>query len=226
MDKQHKNPEIEHLTDLANKGIAQGQIQLAQLYLNGYTKPDHKKAFYWFKKAAEDGFALAQKALGMMYRKGVGTRVNISIGDKWLAMATKNGYEKSDKETRTLFNKMKALGKVDPEKAFNIAKELSYLGCTASQFRLGKMYADGQGTNQIYTSAMYWYKQSAYFGGKDAQYKLGQAYYYGKGASQDNKQACRWLTAASDNNHKDASIMANKVYREDREKYQSNEKQY
>ena len=50
-----------------------------------------KKAIEWYEKAAEQGDAVAQYNLGVMYENGQGVDRSDSMALRWFAMATKQG---------------------------------------------------------------------------------------------------------------------------------------
>ena len=57
------------------------------------------------------------------------------------------------------------------------------------QYRIGKMYCYGLGTEQDYEKAFVWFLKSAQEGNKFAQYSLANLYYYGNGAKKNFKEA-------------------------------------
>ena len=78
--------------DLANNDNVIAMISLAIMYEHGEgVAPSLKEAFFWYKKAAELGYAPAQVRLGMMYFDGVGVAKNPDLALKWLVSAAENG---------------------------------------------------------------------------------------------------------------------------------------
>ncbi len=59
----------------ARNGVPEAQFALGEKYRNGSKgiPKDHAKAFYWIRKAADQGYALAQATLGYLYQNGYGT---------------------------------------------------------------------------------------------------------------------------------------------------------
>ena len=53
------------------------------------------------------------------------------------------------------------------------------------QYRIGKMYCYGSGTEQNYQKAFEWFERSAKQKNKFAQYSLANLYYYGNGVEKD-----------------------------------------
>jgi TPR repeat protein len=56
------------------------------------TAQDEVQAAEWYRKAAEQGNAMAQYQLGMMYALGQGMRKNDEESRQWLQKAAEQGY--------------------------------------------------------------------------------------------------------------------------------------
>ncbi len=70
----------------AYKGHTGAQFNLAYLFLQ---QLEDEKAVYWYKQAAEDDYAPAQRALSIMYRDGRGVSRNLRKAVKWCALAAR-----------------------------------------------------------------------------------------------------------------------------------------
>ena len=84
------------LGQLAQKGNAEAQFQLAGLYRagTGVTK-SHATAVRWLKIAAEKGHADAQYQLGVMYEQGWGVPVDQHRALQWYEAAARQAHEKA-----------------------------------------------------------------------------------------------------------------------------------
>ena len=60
------------------------------------------------------------------------------------------------------------------------------------QYRIGKMFCYGLGTEQDYEKAFEWFERSAKQKNKFAQFSLANLYYYGSGVEKDLSQAFLW----------------------------------
>ncbi len=80
----------------------------------------------------------------------------------------------------------------DYKTAFKIWKSLAESGHTNSQYYLGKLYAEGEGTIQNYAKAARWYRRAAKLGHAESQYEIGYSHEKGLGATQDYKKAMEW----------------------------------
>ena len=58
---------------------------------------DYSEAMRWFRKAADQGDALAQNNVGWLYAKGQGVPRDLSEARVWLQKAAAGGYEDAKK---------------------------------------------------------------------------------------------------------------------------------
>ena len=66
------------------------------------------------------------------------------------------------------------------------------------QYRIGKMYNYGIGTERNFEKAFEWFERSAYADNKYALYSLGDMYYYGKGVEQNIEKAFQMYKRSAD----------------------------
>ena len=81
------------------------------------------------------------------------------------------------------------------------------------QYRIGKMYCYGSGTEQNYQKAFEWFKRSAKQKNKFAQFSLANLYYYGSGVEKDLSQAFLWYQRASSQGQPYAAYSIAQMYR-------------
>ena len=77
-------------------------------------------------------------------------------------------------------------------------RPLAEQGDAEVQFRLGFMYAKGQGVARDYSQAVEWFRKAAEQGVAVAQYNLGIMYHGGEGVAQDDVQAVKWWRKAAE----------------------------
>ncbi len=136
-----------------------------------YKNHDITKAFEMFQSEAEKGNVLAFHDLGKMYRNGLLGNENIPKADEYFQKA------------------LQGFLALEPT-----AKRLKpYV-----QYRIGKMYALGYGTEQDYSAAFTWFEKSAAAGNKFAQYSLGNLYFYGNGITQNYEKAFEYYKLSAD----------------------------
>jgi TPR repeat protein len=58
------------------------------------SKNDLNEAVRWYRKAAEQGYARGQAALGSMYSNGTGVKQDDEEATKWYKMAAKMEFKK------------------------------------------------------------------------------------------------------------------------------------
>ena len=149
-----------------------------------YKNHDIPKALELFRFEAEKGNIHALHDLGKMYRNGLLGEDNIPKADEY--------FQKS----------LQGFIALEPT-----AKRLrDYV-----QYRIGKMYALGYGTEQDYTKAFAWLKKSAAAGNKFAQYSLGSLYFYGNDVAQNYEKAFEYYKLSADQDNADACYEAAKM---------------
>ena len=134
------------------------QYKKAREYLYGSSdvEQDFSKAYQLFHEEALSGNALAIYDLGRIYHDGLGVEIDEEIAQQWYS---------------------KALAAFT---AVHSKKPKPYV-----QYRIGKMFAAGQGTEQDYIQAAAWFEQAVEKNHKFAQYSLAGLYYRGNGVVQD-----------------------------------------
>ena len=77
-----------NLLESSQRGDASAQNELAIAYSEGLgIKPSQRKAVYWFRKSAEQGYPLGVCNLGLHYGRGAGVRRNQTLMMKWVFVA-------------------------------------------------------------------------------------------------------------------------------------------
>lgn len=82
------------------------------------------------------------------------------------------------------------------------------------QYRIGKMYAAGLGTEQDYAEAADWFTEAVNQNHKYAQYSLAGLYYRGQGVVQDYQMAFHLYRMSADQGNPYASYELAKMYRD------------
>jgi TPR repeat protein len=225
----------------AEQGNADAQFNLGSMYFAGVdVTRDYEQALKWYRKAeqgdtltwnnyeviidakrdiareqevqetkrahkaAELGDSIAQYNLGEMYIKGKGVEKDYKEAAKWRCKAAEKGDEK------------------------HIKGCLDFVGhgSVETQFKLGKMFQQGQGVAQDDNKAARWIcgaaekglsearkscRKIASSGNAAAQYRLGLLLGAGKGILQDTVAAHMWLNIAAANGWSDAVRQRDKI---------------
>ena len=152
-----------------------------------YKNRDVTKALELYRTEAERGNVLAFHELGKIYRNGLLGEESIPKADKYFQKALHGFLE------------------IEPT-----AKRLQdYV-----QYRIGKMYALGYGTEQDYSEAFAWFEKSAAAGNKFAQYSLGSLYFYENGVTQNNEKAFEYYKLSADQDNAYACYEMAKMLRD------------
>lgn len=152
-----------------------------------YKKHNTSKALDLFQTEAEKGNVIALYDLGKMYRNGLLGEDNVLKADEYFQKA------------------LQSFLALEP----NARRLRDYV-----QYRIGKMYALGYGTEQDYTKAFAWFEKSAAAGNKFAQYSLGSLYFYGNGAKQNYEKAFEYYKLSADQDNAYACYETAKMLRD------------
>jgi hypothetical protein len=180
----------------AEQGDAEVQFKLGQVYSRIFAIPREERFKYkaeaakLYRKAAEQGHIEAQHQLGAAYRYGLGVHTDPTEANAWFLKAAEQGHVRS----------MMSLGWV---------REVAERGYAYAQYRLGEMYAQGDGVPQDATEAMAWYLKAANNTNSDetvesdtpsgqAAYAIASMYADGKGVPKDDATALAWTFKAAE----------------------------
>ena len=144
---------------------------------------DHEKAFKLYSEEAKAGNALAEYEIADMYRRSL-------IG----------GEDKSDEHYSAA---LAGFLKVEQ----TAEKMKPYL-----QYRIGRMYYDGYGTEQDFTEALKWLELSARGGNHLSEYTVAKMYRDGKGTERDPEMAAAWFEKAAESDNAYAMYSLAKLY--------------
>lgn len=158
--------------EMNSKGVA--------LYKSG----QYVEAVQFFKKAAEQGNALAQYNFGYCYEKGYGIEKNEEEAIKWYRKAAEQGYHNAQFEVGF----------------YEFAKGV-----------LDAMFSDIEEATYHYKEAFKWYLKAAKQGHIEAQYQVGYCYEFGKGTAKNLDEAIKWYKKAAEQGHMEAKEVLQKL---------------
>lgn len=195
-DSEHVEEEIQRISFFNGRKGTSGSnwwtdgYKQAREYLYGSDSvlQDFEKAYQKFLQEAEQGNGFAMQDLGRMLADGLGRDTDMALAQEW--------YGKALRAFRT-------------EEASVKEKQKPYF-----QYRIGKMYAFGLGTEQNDEQAAYWFSQAAALGHKYAQYSLAGLYRCGHGVEQNDMQAFDLYRSSSDQGNPYASLELAKMYQD------------
>ncbi|MGB3400003.1 MAG: tetratricopeptide repeat protein [Candidatus Deferrimicrobiaceae bacterium] len=121
--------DVSELTERANKGEAEAQTALADMYRKGEGVPKNDaEAAKWYRKAAEQGVPDAQVNLGLMQANGEGVPKNYGEAVEWYRKAAEQGDEKAQHGLGVMYHNGFGVDRNDGEatKWFRKAAEQGY----------------------------------------------------------------------------------------------------
>ena len=139
------------------------------VYKKDSSAEDIKRAAVLYKSEASKGNLLAVFDLGKLYASDLLQRKDDELSAKYYKQ-TLDGFLK-----------------IEP----TAGDMTAYI-----QYRIGKMYCYGLGTEKDLKQAFDWFSKSAVKGNKFAQFSLANMYYYGNGVEKDLSEAFRWYSNA------------------------------
>ncbi len=161
-------------------------------------------AVRWFRKLAEEGDAVAQNKVGLMYLNGF---ADISRNDvkalEWFQKSSAQGESDALLNVGLMYLQGRGVKKNDKVAAqfiYSAAKE----GNATAQYNYGLLCEWGFGVTKSEDEAFTWYLKAAEQGYVLAQSRVGLMYADGMGALQDAASAVSWLRKAADKNDKNA----------------------
>lgn len=149
------------------------------------TPQDLETARIRLEQEAETGNVLAIYDLGRIYSLGLGIEKNSDTADEYYVKALA-GFQQ-----------------VESSKAWKY-----------TEYRIGKMHAAGQGTDQDYQKSAEWFQLSAEKKYKYAQYSLGALYHRGQGVEQDLYKAFELYLKSAKQGFPYADFEVAKMYRD------------
>lgn len=175
------------------------------------------------KRKAEQGDAVSQFSLGVMYQEGTGVSNNAAKAVEWVQKAAEQGLVDAQEKLGIMFNlgegvmrdRAKALEWW--QKAAAQYQKAADRGDAVAQYKLGEMYRHGAGVPKDAVKAVEWYQKSAAQGYAEAQLELGDMYEsnnygYDKGVPKDDIKAAEWYRKAAEQGHVKAQYYLGGMY--------------
>ena len=169
------------------------------------------EAARWYRRAAEQGHALAQNNLGEMYEKGLGVERSDSEAAKWYRMSAEQGDVSAQNSLGKMYKEGRGVERSDSEAAkwYRMSAEQ---GNVSAQNNLGEMYEKGYGVKKSYSEALNWYRKSAEQGNASAQNNLGEMYRYGRGVKESSSEALNWYRKSAEQGNSEAQYRLDVMY--------------
>ena len=174
----------------------QEMVELGRMYYEGDgVERDYEKSVYWYRKAAEQGYADGQYWLGVIYRGGYGVEKDYEKSVYWFRKAAEQGDASGQNNLGAMYNYGEGVEE-DYEKAVYWYRKAAEQGDASGQNNLGAMYNYGEGVIKDYEKAVYWYQKAAEQGDEAALNNLGYMYELGRGVIKNKSKAYTFLLLA------------------------------
>jgi len=185
---------IHRFDDSYHASLARARLQELQ---------KNPQAVEWYRKAADQGGAIAQSNLGFMYEKGLGVAQDDTQAVAWYRKAAEQGDAYAQYSLGLRYANGRSVAQ-DVEQAVAWYRKAADQGIADAQYNLGVMYEKGLGVARDEAQAVVWYRKAADQGVADAQNNLGARYAKGLGVARDEAQAVVWYRKAADQGIADA----------------------
>ena len=194
-------------------GGQNGPMEAFQSGTKALRAGDTKAGITALEYAAANGHTIAQWKLGRMYADGDGVnRDDLRAFEYFRSIAEAHADEaRGTPQARFVANAFVALGnyylegipdtyvKADPDRAREMfSYAASYFGDPDAQYRLGRMYLDGNGGGKDPKQAARWLSLAAHKGQFQAQAVLGGMLFKGEQVPRQAARGLMWLTLARD----------------------------
>jgi len=150
------------------------------------------------ERAADQGYALAQNNIGILYENGQGVPQDYTEAVKWHRLAADQGNAIAQLNLGFLYGNGQGVPQ-DYQVAVKWYLLAANQGNAIAQYNLGLMFENGTGVLQDDMDALKWYRLAANQGYASAQNNLGAMYADGKGVRQSRVIAFALYNVAAAN---------------------------
>ena len=161
-----------------------------------FKEKDESEAVKWYRKAAEQGYDIAQVDLAKCYTEGKGVTSNYEEAVKWYRKAAELGNAEAQFELAVCYAEGKGTKK-NVEESARWYRKAAEQGHAKAQFELGRCYTQGNGVSRNDVEAVKWYSKAAGQGITDARFALSKCYWKGVGVLQDRVKAVKLLLSGT-----------------------------
>ncbi len=183
---------IEHFEKSDNK---YSWYNLGKIYMDeSYEQHDFVKGIKYLERSAEDGNVFAQYYVGREYYRGEKIEINMEKAERFLNMASEQ-----DNEFASYI-----LGKINYERKDYEKAEKEFMKCSNeylkpySEYYLGKMYLDKDGSVFNAQKGIAYLEQSFKDGNSSAAVTLGITYLAGDVVNQNRTLGMEWINNAAE----------------------------
>jgi uncharacterized protein len=162
-----------------------------------YAMRDYARALALLTPLAEQGDAVAQLKLGIIFSRGKTGSPDQVAALGWFTKAAEQGQVDAQFELGRIYRD--GVGtRVDGNAAVSWLGRAAAKGAPHAFNALGEIYLGHQDVPQDFTVARSWFLRGAQVGNSPSMYNLGVIYALGQGVAQDDVEAFKWLELAAD----------------------------
>ncbi len=188
------------LSSAALKGSSEDLWKLGEAYWNGEgTQIDIRKAFLWWKKAAETGDPTCQWRYGWKIQQ-VGLNENFDVRRKealnWFIKAANKGETQSMIDLGDAYMNGDGFDQ-DSKKGLAWYEMAAEKDNPTALNKLGNMYEYGIGVQANPAKAFQYFEKAASLGSPFSQSSIARMYLNGKGVARNPEKAVPWLIKAA-----------------------------
>jgi uncharacterized protein len=198
--------------DFAAKNDARAMIMLGSMFHKGLgVDADSTQAQYWYGKAADQGSADGQFALGMLLIDGTLGTQNIIDGVPLLEKAANAGNAQAQKNLGLVY--VGAFNSPpDWKLAFEWLKKAADQNVADAQYNLALLYVEGHGVDQDLVAAANLFSKAALQDLPEAALEYGVMVFRGEGVQKNEKLGAKWLLIAANHGNPIAMNRTSKLY--------------
>jgi hypothetical protein len=148
------------------------------------------------REAADQGHALSQFRIGVMYDKGQGVAKNAVESARWFHMAANQGFRDAQFILGCIYQWGDGVEKNYAQSNFWLHKAAEQ-NDPGAQYGLYLIYKEGIGVKPNQVEAVAWCRKAAHQGYETAQYCLGLMYLVGQSVEQSDDLSLEWFTKAA-----------------------------
>ena len=165
------------------------QNRLGNMYEFGEgVERDYAEAVKWYRRAAEQGYALGQYCLGDMYENGKGVAESYPQALALYRKAAEQGNTSAQVSLAGMYENGSGVAR-DYAEAMKWYRKAAEAGSADAQCDLGLMYELGRGVPENNSEAVAWYRRAADQDYARGQYCLADMYENGKGVAKNYVEA-------------------------------------
>lgn len=201
LDQLSLSASIPKFEQKANANSAEANYLLGLIYYEGKgVKIDYKKAFTYFKKAADLGFSFAQNMLGLCYEQGKGVLANSNEAAQWYYKAASQKMRLAIKNLGQLYHNIG-----NDQEALLWLKKAADQSDGEAMFLMAEIYYRGKsGLKNDKEAFKYYSAASVMHHHLQSTYMLGMMISRGHGIDQNPEYAAQFFQKAAEKGHVDA----------------------